>query len=195
MSTVVLYLNSALDGELTAVHQNQMYVSVDCDAAVDYQLAGDNIPARILCSSGPFKIAVAHGSVCTVLSYAGLPICAVFVAVEIFDSFSERISVREGSFKLGALGACSAHGAGLIIYCGVGVGSCGFQIGVIDNFCRVIMCLHNAVFFVTGTAYCFLSAGGSTAGAAFGIRVIIVTCADTAVGVVAVGGPIAPLML
>ena len=98
----------------------------------------------------------------------------------------------EGGFKLGALGACAAAGAGLVIDGGFGAGCCGFQILSFFELCRVAVGRKLAVFGMAEVADGLLLAGGGAAGAVFRFRVVFVITADAAVGAVTVGGPVAP---
>ena len=117
---------------------------------------------------------------------------AVAVGGPIAPLVLQRLSIGEGGFKRGALGACAAAGAGLIIDGCIGAGSCILQIGILGNLCRVVMTAGRAVFGFADVADGAVGAVGSAAGAVFRFLVLSVIAADAAVSAAAVGGPFAP---
>ena len=123
---------------------------------------------------------------------ADAAVSAAAVGGPFAPSVALSFSMGEGGFKRGALGACAADGAGLVIDGGFRAGGRRIQILIFGNLCRVAVGGKLAVFGVADVADGLLLAGGSAAGAVIRVRVLSVIAADAAVGAVAVGGPFAP---
>ncbi len=102
----------------------------------------------------------------------------------------ENIADLEGFRSLFA-----ADGAGLVVDCLFRAGGGGFQVLCIHGFRREIMCCQIAVFRLAILADSFRRAGGRAAGAADGLGVAFVSLADAGVGAVAVGLPLAPVVV
>ena len=123
------------------------------------------------------------------VALADVAVDTVSVGLPFAPVVAENIANLEGFRSFFA-----ADGAGLVVNCLLRAGCDGFQVFFFNHFCRKVMRGKLAVCLTADRADRLCLTGRRTAGAADGFLMTAVSGADAAVGTVAVGRPVAPVV-
>ena len=145
--------------------------------------------ADCLCLTGRRTAGAADGFFMTAVSGADAAVGTVAVGLPFTPVVAENIANLEGFRSFFA-----ADGAGLVVNCLLRAGCGGFQVFFFNHFCRKVMRGKLAVCLTADRADCLCLTGRRTAGAADGFFMTAVSGADAAVGTVAVGRPVTPVV-
>ena len=142
-----------------------------------------------LCLTGRRAAGTADGFLMGCVALADAGVGAVAVGLPFTPVVAENIANLEGFHSFFA-----ADGAGLVVNCLLRAGCGGFQVFFFNHFCRKVMRGKLAVCLTADRADRLCLTGRRTAGAADGFFMTAVSGADAAVGTVAVGRPVTPVV-
>ena len=125
----------------------------------------------------------------TAVSGADAAVGIVSVGLPFAPVVAENIANLEGFRSFFA-----ADCAGLVVNCLLRAGCGGFQVFFFNHFCRKVMRGKLTILLTADRADRLCLTGRRTAGAADGFLMTAVSGADAAVGTVAVGRPVAPVV-
>ena len=142
-----------------------------------------------LCLTGRRAAGTADGFLMSCVALADVAVDTVSVGLPFAPVVAENVADLKGFRSLFA-----ADCAGLVVNCLLRAGCGGFQVFFFNHFCRKVMRGKLAVCLTADRADRLCLTGRRTAGAADGFFMTAVSGADAAVGTVAVGRPVAPVV-